>query len=379
MPEAVEPALQRRARLLDPLHERPDPSHLGACTGGDDDRARVPGGHRRGLVDHRCTLGEHGPLIDRRIGALAHRRRLAGQRRLAHRELGRREKARVGRDALSRLELDDVAGDELAGIDVGPLFAANDRRPGHLEPEQRVHCAAGAQLGDEADRGVDHEHGDDGDRVDDVTGGERNRRRSDQQQDDDAAELVEQDPEGAARRRRRELVRPDPGESRPGLIVRQPLGARFQPTERFIGRDRVPRHGIRHRRLLPHSPPFARSRSSETLILQHAATGDRRFPDVITSNSPTASRAPDDTLYPAFQPARDADIRPRDPAHRRSSPAGVQARAPARPAPARGGHSAVGPAVGRRHPGSDDPHDRARHRRLAQSVHGESRGDDGDH
>ena len=107
------------------------------------------------------------------------RHALAGQRRLGDLERRGLEQAPVGRDDVSRLDRDDVAGDELVGRDLSELAVAADLRLDDHHLLQRRDGRGGLALL------VQPEHG--------VEDGE-------QQQDDPRAVLPERDDAADARR-----------------------------------------------------------------------------------------------------------------------------------------------------------------------------------
>src|SRR5690606_26132190 len=168
------------------------------------------------------------------------RHRLARERGFIHVQLGGGEQAAVGRHRLARLEDDDIARHELARIDLHGPSVPHHRGARHLELEQRLHRLACAQLGEEAEGGVDDEHGADGGGVQRVAQEERDGGRSEEQEDDDALELVDQDAPGGNRLGRVERVGPIAFEAAARLIVGEAIRRGGEARECVVGREGVP-------------------------------------------------------------------------------------------------------------------------------------------
>ncbi|OFW13413.1 MAG: hypothetical protein A3H29_16820 [Acidobacteria bacterium RIFCSPLOWO2_02_FULL_67_21] len=116
-------------------------------------------------------------------------------------------------------ELEDVARDEIAGVDDAQRPAADHRRAWRIEAQDRVHRAARAKLRREAERGVDREHRGNGRRLDEISEEQRHHRGGDEQQHDDAAELVEEDLQSRRARCGRQAVGAVPRETLPRFVV----------------------------------------------------------------------------------------------------------------------------------------------------------------
>ena len=78
-------------------------------------------------------------------GVLADGGSLAGQRRFFGGEIGgRRQDTRIGRDAVSRLDDDDVARDEILCVDTDEMTVAQDAAHGVAHASQCRQRALGA-------------------------------------------------------------------------------------------------------------------------------------------------------------------------------------------------------------------------------------------
>src|SRR5690606_23187711 len=163
------------------------------------------------------------------------------ERGLVDAQFGGGEQPAVRGDGLAGLEDDDVARHELARVDLGGAAVAHDGRARDLELEQRLHRLARAQLGEEAERGVDEQHGADGRRVERVAGDQRDGGCREQEEDDDALELREQDAPRGDRLGRAERVGPVVLEAAARLIAGEAVARRLQAGERVLWRERVPR------------------------------------------------------------------------------------------------------------------------------------------
>jgi hypothetical protein len=138
---------------------------LGGRAGGRDEGEAATRQHRGAQVHHVGALGER--AIGRRAGlrVLPHGGALAGERRFVDLQGRAPRQARLGRDRRAGLEQDHVARHQLCGGDPGEAAVAADRRVGNRERPQAGQRHAGAPLGEEADRGVQQEGGEDGDRL----------------------------------------------------------------------------------------------------------------------------------------------------------------------------------------------------------------------
>lgn len=199
--------LQRRLGALTRPHVEGDRAEFRPGPGGHDIPAPATAHDGGPRVRHGRTVGDHELRAIEPRGALRNGRRLAREQRLVHQQRGRRDEAQVCRDARARLEQDEVAGHELAAVDV-PLPAVTHRpRVRGDQVHQRAHRRLGPALLHETDHGVQDEDGRDHDGVGVLAKQDREHRREQQDVDERAAELVEEDRQDAGRPNLLELVR----------------------------------------------------------------------------------------------------------------------------------------------------------------------------
>ena len=89
----------------------------GLHAGRGDHHRRGAARDRRVLEQHVRAVAERDLAAGQRVGVLRDRRALAGERRLLRLERGRAEDPPVGRDDVARLQLHDVARDDVDGRD----------------------------------------------------------------------------------------------------------------------------------------------------------------------------------------------------------------------------------------------------------------------
>jgi len=111
VPELIEAALQCGLLAFDGADQPADPPQLGLAPGGDDDAHPAAGGDHGPQVEHRRPL-RHRRLGAHDLGALVDGRALPGQRRFLGAKAGSLDDAQVGRNAIARGELDQVARNE---------------------------------------------------------------------------------------------------------------------------------------------------------------------------------------------------------------------------------------------------------------------------
>uniref|UniRef100_J3L015 Uncharacterized protein n=1 Tax=Oryza brachyantha TaxID=4533 RepID=J3L015_ORYBR len=124
----------------------------GVHAGGDDDGVDL-------------ALLARRPRVDALAGALGHRQRLAGERRLVHLKRVALEEARVGRHDVAELNADYVAGDEDGGILLRPPPVAENLRLGSQVRHERLRRAAGVALLEVRYARVEQQQHDDPDEV----------------------------------------------------------------------------------------------------------------------------------------------------------------------------------------------------------------------
>jgi hypothetical protein len=144
---------------------------------------------------------------------------LAGENRLVDGERGRRLETSVGDDLVARLQLDEVAGDELVHADQSRLAVADDACGRGDEGRQPVEGSLGAELLRDPDRGVADEDREE-ERVLPRAEGERDEARDEQDHVEDGEDVRPHDARVRAARGGR-LDRPALGEPPPRLLLRQ--------------------------------------------------------------------------------------------------------------------------------------------------------------
>lgn len=110
------------------LGERGDAAEFGVHSGGEHYSGRFAGGARRSAEHHVAGMDE-GNVAVTGVDGDRDRRRLSGQRGRVHLK-GTGEQARVGGHAVALGYDDDVAGDEVTGVDLG--FPAVPQHAGPL-------------------------------------------------------------------------------------------------------------------------------------------------------------------------------------------------------------------------------------------------------
>ena len=93
----------------------------------------------------------------------------------------RLDHAQVGRDPVAGVEQDEVAGDQLGGVDLQPAPVAEHHGPARQQVAQALGGVLGAALLDEGEDAVHHDHDEDGDTQLRHAGDEGEHRRDPQQ------------------------------------------------------------------------------------------------------------------------------------------------------------------------------------------------------
>jgi hypothetical protein len=164
-PQLVQPALEGGTLRADLLDQPGDAAQLGVHAGGDHQPAPAPGGDDRPQVGHVAPVAERQVMAFERVRELPHRFGFARQRGFLDLQVDRFQQAQVRRDQDPRLELDDIAGDELAGGKLAQFSIPDgpDLWHGHLL--ERGDGLPGAVLLNESQHGVQDDDGQDGDRI----------------------------------------------------------------------------------------------------------------------------------------------------------------------------------------------------------------------
>ena len=189
--DPVEALLQRRPRRLDRRQHPGDGAELGTAAGRDDEGAAPAVGDRRAGIDHARAVSDRQGSRPHRRARLLDRQRLARQGRLLEREVDRLAEPSVGRNPVSRPQLNEVARDELAGGHVAFPAGADDGRSRRSQLAQCFHGSLGAVLLDEPEQGREHDDHRDDDRLRRVAENRRQSRADEQDQDQNVLELLE--------------------------------------------------------------------------------------------------------------------------------------------------------------------------------------------
>ena len=189
---------------------------------------------------------------------------LTGERGLVDAQVALGDDSRVGRHPVAGLEHEDVAHDDLGGVDHPHLAVAQHARARAREPAQRVERRLGAVLLEHADDDVrdDDEHDDDG--VEDLACEQRDHARAREQVHHRVRDLGEDQLRDRGTGLDAELVGAAGGKALGGIGGREPDGGRdAELLGCGLGVERMPRSrgGIRgrsrHRSLgVGHGVPF---------------------------------------------------------------------------------------------------------------------------
>ncbi len=210
--------LERRAIGLRLDHEPGGEPELRRHAGRDHDAGTGATRDRRALMGHREAVGDDRLARDRGH-ALLHRGRFAGEGRLVAMKIARLDQAHIGGDDVAAFEHDDVARYQLLGRQRDELALPLHPRRARAEFLQRFHGPRGAELGHEADQGVDQKHEQDGGRLGPFAeqGGKGGGARK--QRDDRALELIGEDGECRCGRMRLQRIRPVLGKAAGGVLL----------------------------------------------------------------------------------------------------------------------------------------------------------------
>lgn len=95
----------------------------------------------------------------------------------------------VGRDAITRLEEDEIAGHQRHGVHGRPVAVPHDHRPTGEQGPELARGSFGPVLLGEGEQGVDHHHHEDGDAELWEPGDEGQKTRSPEQQGEEVGQL----------------------------------------------------------------------------------------------------------------------------------------------------------------------------------------------
>ena len=197
---------QQRCRdLLDAAQQRADPADLGLKAGGHHDAGALARRHHGSRIGHAPSVSEGGVLLDGGLG-LGGSHRFTREGCLVDQERAGLEQPEIGGDAVSGFDEDNVAGHDLAGGDARAAPVAQHvgaRRDHAADGVERV---LGLALLDEADNGIDEDHGDDDGRIDEVSEAPGRHRARQEEVDQRVVELGEEAEQRPAGGRGRKLV-----------------------------------------------------------------------------------------------------------------------------------------------------------------------------
>lgn len=197
-------------------------SDFGVGAGGHDDTRAPAERHQSAGVGHRTAVAERGARLDG-IGVLLRGDRLTRQHGLVDPQRFGGDQAQVGRNAVARLQVHDVARHQLTGGQLDTATAADHLRrlrEHRLDRRERPFRAA---FLDKADQRVDQNDGENDPGIDPVP----EERRAGCGQDQDVNQDVVKMPQKVAHwvgPRRRQLVRSVDREAFGGLCVTEAGG-----------------------------------------------------------------------------------------------------------------------------------------------------------
>ena len=157
---------QGRRGIGRPREQARDPADLRFPARGRDEAGGAAARHQRAGIGRSRRFG-HG---------LRHRQGLARQQRFVALQVLALQQPQVGRDAPAGFDHDDVAGHQLARVDLVSFAGADHRRPRLLQPPKRRRRPAGRIFLDSADHAVDQKHDADEGGVADVAERHRDQR-----------------------------------------------------------------------------------------------------------------------------------------------------------------------------------------------------------
>jgi hypothetical protein len=210
--------LERRAIGLCLDHKPCGKPELGRHAGRDHDAGARATRDRRSLVGHREAVGDDRLARDRG-NALLHGGRFAGESGFVAMKIARLDQAHIGGDHVAALEHDNVARYQLLGRQRDELALPLHPRRARAEFLQRFHGSGGAELGHEADQGVDQKHEQDGGRLGPFAEQRGKGGGARKQRDHRALELIGKDSECRCGRMRLQRIRPITFKSAGGFLL----------------------------------------------------------------------------------------------------------------------------------------------------------------
>jgi hypothetical protein len=179
MAEVPDLSRQRSIELLRAGDQARDVADLGAVTNGGDHSGRRAIGHQGRGIGHVAAIGER-RVVGQFTGLFGDRNRFTGQGGLVDLQVADLQQAQVRRNLVARSQHDQIARNQVAGVD--PLFVpgAHDRCLGGQRARQRSEGVQGLVFLCEAKNSVEQDHGENHSRIDIATQGQLDHDRSHQ-------------------------------------------------------------------------------------------------------------------------------------------------------------------------------------------------------
>ncbi len=198
VPQLLEPALQRRLfalGLLGLADHRRDLPEFRMAPGVHHKGTSLPGDGYRSHKEHVVTVSQRDLGLRQGFYRLGDRRRFAGQRGFLRLEAGRIDETRISRDPIARLDLDEVAGNQLAGGERHEHAVTNDPRSDDCHVFERLQRALGPIFLNKAENRVQDDDGNDRGCIHPFLKQSRHDGCPDQNPDNQARELCQEDGE----------------------------------------------------------------------------------------------------------------------------------------------------------------------------------------
>jgi hypothetical protein len=187
--EVVHAALARCLARRFTAHQPGDRSELGRRAGGDDDARAAAGGDRCAGVGHARPIRQPRRRVHR-FDLLGHRHGLAGQQGLVDLQRVHRHQPQVRGHPHARLEQHDIAGDDLAAVDLVFPAVADDAGVRNHELHEGSHRPFRLALLGEPDHCIERQHCRDHRRVEMLAQQHGHGERGEEDEDERAAELA---------------------------------------------------------------------------------------------------------------------------------------------------------------------------------------------
>ncbi|MNX66381.1 hypothetical protein D3C86_974710 [compost metagenome] len=230
---------QRRLQRPHIAHHAVDVADLGVAACRDNDAARVARADMGAGKPQVQAVAQRGVARQRRI-VLFDDGGLAGQHRFLDAEVMRIEQPDVGGDLVPRAQDHDVAGDQIAGVDVFLLAVAHHAGVVRQHAADAVQGAFGLAFLHIADDGVDDRDRQDHGGVQPMPHQGRDRRRAQQDVDQHIVEMAQKPQPRAAAHRRGQGVQTEGLLPAPDLVLRQAGRAGDLAAERLVDGKLVP-------------------------------------------------------------------------------------------------------------------------------------------